>query len=412
MPDETESKGSSTQPQGKSSGRRKGLLIGFTGLILALGFIYLLYYFTVGRHYISTDDAYVRGNLVQFMPRVSGTVTVIGAEQTQLVKQGQPLVKLDETDFQIAFERAKANLAITVRQVQSLFEAARQQQASVKLQQAQLKLAQKNYYRAKKLIVKNLVSQQRLDDSLTNLQVAQDSLALAQHQLSGSEAIIAGTTVKDHPQVKLAGAQLQEAYLALKRTRILAPVTGFVAKRAVQVGQEVNPGMAMMAIVPLRQVWIEANFKETSLAGVRIGQPVTLTADFYGSDVTYHGKVAGLSAGTGAAFELLPPQNATGNWIKIVQRLPVRIELNQKELRQHPLFIGLSMSATVDIHQQQGPRLADHIQPKSGYRTSVFKDSMRGAQSLINKIVAANIVNPPSTDDGLTPVRNAKERPQ
>lgn len=278
MSDEVEPEGVGAQAQENSSGRRKWLLIGFTGLILVLGLIYLTYYFTVGRYYLSTDDAYVQGNQVQLMPQVSGTVTVIGAEQTQLVKQGQPLVELDKTDFRIAFERATANLAATVRQVQSLFETAQQQQANVKLQEAQLQLAQKNYYRGKKLIAKNMASRESFDDSLTNLHVAQASLALTRHQLSGSEAIIAGTTVEDHPQVKLAKAQLREAYLALKRTRILAPVTGFVAKRAVQVGQEVNPGTAMMVIVPLRQVWIDANFKETSLADIRIGQPVTLTA--------------------------------------------------------------------------------------------------------------------------------------
>jgi membrane fusion protein (multidrug efflux system) len=279
-----------------------------------------------------------------------------------------------------------------VRQVQSLFETAQQQQAQVLLRKAQLQLAQKNYHRDKNLVAKNVIPQSRFDKTVTALEAAEANVALAKHQLSSTQAKISRTTVENHPEVKLAEDQVRKAYLALKRTQILAPVTGYVANRTVQVGQDANPGKAMMTVVPLRQVWVNANFKETSLASVRVGQPVTLTADLYGGNVTYHGKVVGLSAGTGAAFELLPPQNATGNWIKVVRRLPVRVRIKPKELRQHPLHIGLSMSATVNIHNQKGARLAGRPGPRAGYRTVIFKHRMRGVRAIINKIVNDNIV--------------------
>jgi membrane fusion protein, multidrug efflux system len=260
----------------------------------------------------------------------------------------------------------------------------------VVMRETQLAQAQQDYHRNVNLLKIHGVSRQEYQHSRTRWRAAKAALSVVRHQLGGLQALVGNTDLQQHPQVELAASRLESAYLNLQRMNILAPITGYVAQREVQVGDKVSPGDPLLAIVPLDQVWAEANFKETQLQDMRIGQRVEITADFYGSDVIYHGRVQGLVPGTGSAFSLLPPQNATGNWIKIVQRVPVRINLKRNELRRHPLLLQLSLNTTVDVHDTSGPRLAHASQNKPVYSTDVYRGRLEGAQLLIDRIIAEN----------------------
>jgi membrane fusion protein (multidrug efflux system) len=373
--------------------KRKWLVGGLTLIVLLCGAGYAAYWAFIGRFEESTDDAYVAGNTVPLTTRVIGTVIAIRADNTQRVQEGQPLVLLDETDARIALEQAGARLAQTVRQVQGLYQTEAQQDANVTLQQARLAQSRSDYRRDLNLVHQNYVSAQDYQHSGTQVDVDRAGLKVAEHQLEATRAAVANTELADHPQVRLAAADLRDAYVALQRTTIRAPVSGYVDKRSVQVGERVSPGAPLMAIVPLNQIWVEANFKESQLSNVRIGQPVSLTADLYGGSVVYHGRVIGLGAGTGSAFAVLPPQNATGNWIKVVQRVPVRIGLDPAEIREHPLRIGLSMEATVDTHDRSGRVLSgDDPAAQDVYATDVFRDEEQGARAEIDRIIHDNTV--------------------
>jgi membrane fusion protein (multidrug efflux system) len=385
------------QTQGSGHGKRKWVLLGLATLFLLCGAAYGGYWFFVARFQVSTDDAYVAGNLVSLTPRASGTVVAICFDNTQLVQEGQPVVLLDSTDARIALEQAEASLAQTVRQVQQLYQTVAQQEATVALQQAHLEQTKSDYQRDADLIHKSYVSVQDFQHLRTQLDVDRAAVEVARHELAANRAAVANTDLAHHPAVRLAAAKLRDAYVALNRTTLRAPVTGYVAKRTVQVGQRVSPGMALLAIIPLNQVWVDANFKETQLQDVRIGQPVTLTSDLYGSPVPYRGRVLGLGAGTGSVFELLPPQNATGNWIKVVQRVPVRIGLDAGEIAEHPLRLGLSMEVTVDTHDRRGPVLRSDPDPPGGYATDVYRDEDKGADALIARVVRENTVSSPPT---------------
>jgi membrane fusion protein (multidrug efflux system) len=324
--------------------------------------------------------------------RLNGTVSAIRADHTQRIQEGQALVLLDSTDARIALEQAEARLAQKVREVQGLYQTEAQLEAQVSLEQAKLAQAKIDYRRNHNLVVRNSVSVEEFQHSGTQVDVDQANLELAEHHLAAARAAVANTELADHPQVRLAAANLRDAYIALKRTTIRVPVTGYVDKRSVQVGERVSPGKPLMAIVPLNQIWVDANFKESQLRNVRTGQPVSLTSDLYGGNVVYHGRVIGLGAGTGSAFAVLPPQNATGNWIKVVQRVPVRIGLNPKEVDAHPLRIGLSMEATVDTHDRSGAVLRADPQPRDVYVTHVYQDEDKGAGALISRIIQQNTV--------------------
>jgi membrane fusion protein (multidrug efflux system) len=350
-----------------------------------------VYWTTVARYYQSTDDAYVNGNVVQITPQISGTVISIGADDTQFVKAGQPLVRLDQADAKVALDEAEAQLAKTVREVRNLFATTDQLQAAVDVRRTDLATAQKDFARREQLGKSGAVSGEELQHARDAVQAAQGSLMAAQQQLVANRARIDHTTLEDHPEVRNAAAVVRNAYLNYARTDLPAPVSGFVARRNVQLGQRVGPGAPLMAVVPLDQVWVDANFKEPQMAAMRLGQPVTLTADLYGNSVQYHGKVAGFGAGTGSAFSLLPAQNATGNWIKIVQRVPVRVALDPRELAAHPLQIGLTMKAEVDVHNGQGgerlPQLASNT---VAYSTDVFHSVDQLADARVQAIIAAN----------------------
>jgi membrane fusion protein (multidrug efflux system) len=373
----------------KTNGRRKFLMTLLVIVILVAAIAYGVYYFLVARFHETTDDAYVNGNIVQITPQVVGTVIAVNADDTQTIKAGDPLVTLDPADAKAALQQAEANLAQTARQVRTLFIDDNRFQAQVALQQSDLKRAQDDLRRRLSTGQIGAVSEEEIAHMRDAVEAAKASLDAARQQLASNRALTANTSVANHPNVLAAAARVRDAYLNNARNVMPAPVTGYVAKRAVQVGQRVAPGDPLMAIVPLDSVWVDANFKEVQLQHMRIGQPVEMTADVYGSSVRYHGKVIGFSAGTGSAFSLLPAQNATGNWIKVVQRLPVRVALDPRELEQHPLRIGLSMQVDVSIKEDNGGQLG--TAPSTVDQTHVFDKYGDEADAEITRIINDSI---------------------
>lgn len=373
-----------------NANRRKWWLLGLTVVFVIVGLAYACYYVLIAQFYVTTDDAYVHGDRAMLTPQIPGTVTAIYADDTDRVKAGQPMIELDRSDKRVAFEHAKAQLASSVRQVRQLYAQTAEQKAMVAMRHTQLQQAQRDYKRDHALVKVKGVSRKQYQKTRLQLHAAQAELQQAQHKLEGLQAITEHTDLHHHPKVAQAASALEAAYLNLQRTRIVAPISGYVAQRHVQLGEKVAPGKPMLAIVPLENVWVEANFKETELPDMRISQPVTITADVYGDDVTYHGKIAGISAGSGSVFELLPPQNATGNWIKVVQRVPVRITLDPDELAKHPLRLGLSLHASVDIHNTSGPVLAAKPRSKPALTTAVYRQRKNDAQALIEQVIDAN----------------------
>ncbi|MEM5368789.1 EmrA/EmrK family multidrug efflux transporter periplasmic adaptor subunit [Paraburkholderia azotifigens] len=374
------------QPAG--NGKRKRMMTLLVIVILIAAIAYGLYYFLVARFHEDTDDAYVNGNVVQITPQVTGTVVAVNADDTQTVKTGDPLVLLDPADSRIALQSAEANLGQVVRQVRGLYADDSQYQAQVAVRQADLSRAQDDLKRRMQVAQTGAVSQEEISHARDAVKSAQAALDASQQQLASNRALTANTTIASHPNVQAAAAKVRDAYLNNARNTLPAPVTGYVAKRSVQVGQRVAPGNPLMAIVPLNGVWVDANFKEVQLKHMRIGQPVELTADVYGSSVKYRGKVVGFSAGTGSAFSLLPAQNATGNWIKVVQRLPVRIALDPQELEKHPLRIGLSMQVDVTIKDDTGAELGSTV--NTVYQTNVFDKYGDQADAEIARIITEN----------------------
>ena len=370
---------------------RRRFLLRLVFVIVVLGLLaWAAWYWFDGRWYASTDDAYARANVVEVTPLVPGTVTAIYANDNDYVRAGQTLVRFDAADARVALQRAEANLALTVRRVRALYAGAGAAQALLATRQIELRRAEQDYARVLMLKGTGAISAQDLQHAGDALAAARAALGAAREQLHSSRAPIAETVLAKQPDVLAAAAMLRQAYLDEVRTRLLAPVSGYVAKRSVQLGQRVLPGTPLMAVVPLDHVWVDANFKETELAHMRIGQPVTLTSDLYGGSVVFHGRVQGLGIGTGSAFALLPAQNATGNWIKIVQRLPVRIDLDPAELREHPLRVGLSMSVEVNLHHQNGAALATQPPTRPVLQTRVYAGQMDAADALIARIIRAN----------------------
>jgi membrane fusion protein (multidrug efflux system) len=379
-------------PQAPTAGaRRRRALSVVLVVFLLVGLGWIAWWYFESRGHETTDNAYVGGNLVQVTPRVAGTVVAIGADDTDLVEAGQTLVRLDSADAKVALAQAEAQLAQAVRQARVFYAKDTTLVAAVAQRKVDLARAQDDLKRRAPLVASGAVSKEDLQHARDAVAAARAALDTAREQLAASRALTQGVDVRNQPSVLGAAAKVREAYLALERDRIPAPVSGYVAKRSVQVGQRVAPGAPLMAVVPLDNVWVEANFKEVQLRHMRIGQPATLTADLYGSRVEYRGRVAGLAAGTGGAFALLPPQNATGNWIKVVQRLPVRIALDKEQLAAHPLRVGLSMQVNVDVHDASGPQLAKAPVKGPVYATSAFDEQTAAADARVSEIIAANL---------------------
>ena len=373
-----------------NSGKRKFMLLVLAAAVVLSGAGVWAYHEFYGRWSESTDDAYVNGNVVEITPLVTGTVVSIGADDGDLVHEGQVLVNFDPNDAEIGLQSARANLARTVRQVRGLYSDVDGMKAQVNAQKAEVQKAQDNFSRRKNLAAGGAISQEELSHARDDLTSAQNALANAEQKLKTTSSLVDDTVVSSHPDVMAAAAQLRQAYLNNSRSVLIAPVTGYVAKRSVQLGQRVQPGTALMAVIPLDQLWIDANFKETQLRDMRIGQPVEIETDLYGSRVKYSGTIDSLGAGTGSAFALLPAQNATGNWIKIVQRVPVRVHVNAEELAKHPLRVGLSTMVDVDLHDQSGPVLAQQPPQKASFSTNVYDRQLAEADAMITRLIHDN----------------------
>ncbi|HET7085695.1 MAG TPA: HlyD family efflux transporter periplasmic adaptor subunit [Rhizomicrobium sp.] len=367
--------------------RRKGFLL-FGAAILLAALVYGAWWWLTARFSETTDDAYVAGNIVAVTSRENATVTALYADNTQQVRQGQLLIEMDPSVADVNMRAAEANLARAARAVRGNFASV--DSYSAQLRQAEVALAQaQSDYQRRQAALAGAVSGEELGHARDAVQAAEAAVNSARGGLAQAQSGIAGVDVAHNPDVLAAAAQLRAAAITLSHMKIVAPVDGVIAQRTVQVGQRVNAGAPLMAVVPLSNVWVDANFKEVQLARMRIGQPVKITTDLYGGTVTYHGKIAGLGAGSGNAFALLPPQNASGNWIKIVQRVPVRIALDAGELDKNPLRIGLSVSAQVDVHDQSGSTVAG-APPVSVMRGNTGEDVSAQVDRLVKKILAAN----------------------
>ncbi len=385
--------------------KRKKALMLLAGVVALAGLGWLAWHFMIGRWSEETDDAYVQGNVVTVTPQTGGTVVAIGAEDGEKVAAGQVLVRFDAADADAAYAQAEAGLANAVRQVRGLYSAVGAGQADVQARaaavrqaQAAVASAQADVARRGGLVASGAVSAEELAHARTQLATAQATLASAQAALAGSRenversrVLIDNASMRDNPQVAAAAAQLRQAWLNKQRTEVIAPIDGFVAKRTVQLGQRIAPGTPLMAVIPLQDVWVDANFKETQLQKLRLGQRVELTSELYGDDVVYHGTLQSLGLGTGAAFSILPAQNASGNWIKIVQRVPVRVALDPKELREHPLRLGLSMSAKVNLRDKGDGLLptAPSTAPAAG--TDAYARLMHDADAKVDAVIDANL---------------------
>jgi membrane fusion protein (multidrug efflux system) len=382
----------SAAPQSPQKNRR-GFMLRLLGVVVILAAVgWTAWYFLDGRWYESTDDAYVNGNVVQITPQVPGTVVTIGADDGDLVHAGDVLVKLDPSNTEVALAEAKASLASTVRRVRGLYSSVSGAQADVAARKVAVDKARADFNRRRDLAKSGAISAEELSHAQDELTAAESALTAAQQQYETSKVLVDDTVVASHPDVQAAAAKLRAAYLDNLRTTIVAPVDGYVAKRSVQLGQRVATGAPLMAVVPLHQVWVDANFKETQLTHMRIGQPVEIRADVYGGKVTYKGHVQSLGVGTGSAFSLLPAQNATGNWIKIVQRVPVRVFFDDpRQLDDHPLRIGLSTDVEVNLHDQTGPMLAKQAPAQPAFNTDVYARQLAEADGVISQIIHANM---------------------
>ena len=392
----------------RTNSKRKPAMITVASIVILGGLAWGTYDWLVLSHFESTDNAYVQGNVIQITPQVGGTVTAILADETDRVQAGEPLVKLDPQDTRIALVQAEAALGQAVRQVRTLYANNGSLNAQINLREAevtkarsQLTTAEQDLARRQTLAGGGAVSGEELSHARSQVTAAQSALqgslaavAAAREQLSSNQALTDGTPVEQHPSVLAAAGKVREAWLAAHRTALPAPVSGYVSKRTVQLGQRVAPGAPLMTVVPLDALWVDANFKENQLRNIRVGQPVKLTADIYGSKVSYSGKVSGLGIATGAASALLPAQNATGNWIKVVQRVPVRIALDAEEVKIHPLRVGLSMHAEVDVADKSGLMLAETSRSGPLAQTQVYAQVDDGADDLVRKIIGQNMGKP------------------
>lgn len=380
-----------TEIKPSNNKKRNTVLAGITLLFIAAGAAYALYYQTVLSKIQETDNAYVGGNLVNLSSQVTGNVTEIRAEETQMVQAGAPLVMLDAADADVALAQADAKLGAAVRQQRQRYADVAQYDATVALRRLELKSAEDDLARRLPLAADHTISGEEVAHARQAVNNARAAMAVAVKQEQAAQSSVTGVDVPHHPDVLAAKADYQSAWLAARRNTIVAPVSGYIAKRAVQVGARATPGTALLAIVPLDQLWVDANFKESELRNIRVGQPALVEADMYGSKVEFHGKVVGLSAGTGSAFSLLPAQNAGGNWIKVVQRLPVRIALDAAELRAHPLRIGLSTTVKVDISNTDGPVLGAAMPQQAIYQTAALSQPLQQATTAADTIIRRNL---------------------
>ena len=370
--------------------RRKRALLGLTGFFLLIALGYFIYWLFVGRYYASTDDAYVHGNLVAITARVPGTVETIDVDDTDRVSQGQVLVVLDPTDARIRLRRQEGALALAIRQARATRARLRALRAQTSAARSVYEEALGKVRRRTHLAAIHAISMETWQDLRRRADALHARYLAARAQAAAVAAVLGHGPIAQLPAVRIAAARVLAAYTALARCIVRAPVSGYVAKRSVQLGEHIEPGRPLMVIIPLHHLWITANFKEDDLGSLRLGQPVRIVTSLYGDSVTYHGHVVGIGAGTGSAFSILPPNNASGNWIRIVQRVPVRISLPVKALMAHPLRVGLSATATVNTQKTGGLMLAQSPPSRAAYQTPIYGHDMRRGERIIRRIFRAN----------------------
>ncbi|MCC8376081.1 MULTISPECIES: multidrug efflux MFS transporter periplasmic adaptor subunit EmrA [Photorhabdus] len=377
-------------PTSSKKRQRSRALVLLTLIFTLLGVAYFFYWFLISRHHQETDNAYVTGNQVQIMSQVAGTVITVNFDNTDFVKSGSILVQLDPRDAELALEKAKTTLANSVRQTHQQIVNSKQYQANIALRRSELTKVQNDLSRREILSAQKVIGKEELQHAQEAVASARAALDIAIEQYNANQAIVLDTPLEKQPAIEQAATEVRNAWLALQRTKIVSPIDGYVSRRSVQVGAQINKNTPLMAIISANDMWIEANFKETQISGMRIGQPVEITSDFYGGNRVFSGKITGLDMGTGSAFSLLPAQNASGNWIKVVQRLPVRIELNPGQLEKYPLRIGLSTKVRVDTTNPDGPVLSDRTRTKSAYHTTALTIDMSPANKIVNDITNSN----------------------
>ncbi|MDC9603612.1 multidrug efflux MFS transporter periplasmic adaptor subunit EmrA [Xenorhabdus griffiniae] len=374
----------------KNNKKRKIILSVVVLFFLFSGAAYLLYWYMVLRFYQSTDNAYVVGNQIQVMSQTHGSVKNIYVDNTDFVQQGDLLLTLDSADAENAFGKSKHALAQAVRETQETILSNPKLQANVELKQLTLDKLKSDLARREKLGKVNVIAVEELDHARKAVDIAKADLKVAIQQYKINQALVMGTPLEKLPNIEKAVSNLRETWLSLQRTKIYAPVSGYVSRRSVQVGAQINQSTPLMIIVPSDQLWVEANFKEVQFTNMRLGQPVKLISDFYGDSVAYQGRITGMDMGTGSAFSILPAQNATGNWIKVVQRLPVRIELDPEQIALNPLRIGLSMHVTVDTRKTEGTTLANKTPQRIIYQTDVLSFDNKEIDEIIEQIIKSN----------------------
>ena len=370
--------------------RRRVLVI--IGLIfLVIGVAWAAYYVLVLSIRERTDDAYVNGNKVVISAQVPGTVIAVLTDDTQLVKAGQVLVRLDAVDSEVALARAASALGQAVRQVRQQRADADQYDSVIATRKLELARAQADLAKREPLLAQNAIAPEEVRHGRETVALARAALTQAERQAAAAHALVDGTNVQDNPAVLQAKAAYRDAWIAAQRNAVVAPVTGYVADRSVQLGQHIQAGQALMTVVPLNNLWVDANFKEVQLRHLRIGQPAEVRSDLYGGSFIYHGHVQGMSAGTGASFALLPAQNASGNWIKVVQRVPVRIQIDDADLTKSPLRVGLSATVTVDTTSRSGSVLAGQSADQAVGITQVYTQDLDKANAEADAVVRRNL---------------------
>jgi membrane fusion protein (multidrug efflux system) len=374
-----------------ASGNRRKILILIAVIFIVLGLLWALYWVLVLSKREQTDDAYVNGNKVVISAQIPGTVVAVLADDTQLVKAGQVLVRLDPIDAQTSLSRTASALAQTVRQVRQQKSTADQYDSLINTRQLELERAQADLAKREPLLADNAIAPEEVRHARESVDLARAALTQAKRQSASAHALVEGTAVQDNPAVMQAKAAYRDAWITAQRNVVVAPVSGYVAERSVQLGQHIQAGQALMTVIPLNALWIDANFKEVQLRNLRIGQPAEVRSDLYGGSYIFHGHVKGMSAGTGAAFALLPAQNASGNWIKVVQRVPVRIQIDDKDLEKSPLRVGLSTTVTVDTTSRSGPVLAADTTDQFAGDTSVYTLDIDKANAEADAIVHRNL---------------------
>ncbi len=376
-----------------SNGKRRRILLLIAAIFIGIGILWAAYWILVLAKREKTDDAYVNGNRVVISSQVSGTVIAVLADDTQLVNAAQVLVKLDPTDAQTALSRAASALAQTVRQVRQQKATAGQYDSEIETRRLELSRAEIDLAKRQPLIADHAIAGEEVRHAEESVKMAQAALRQAERQSQSAHALVDGTLVESNPAVLQAKDAYRDAWIAAQRNAVVAPVTGYVAERSVQLGQHIQAGEALMTVIPLHSLWVDANFKEVQLRNLRIGQKTEVRSDLYGGSFIFHGHVQGMSAGTGAAFSLLPPQNASGNWIKVVQRVPVRILIDDNDLKTSPLRVGLSATVTVDTTSRDGPVLAQQAGDKPVGDTQVYTQDLDKANAEADAVVQRNLGN-------------------